>query len=80
MIELLKSDDDRVRLMAADKLIERAWGKPREYNPARDGEDPLCHLKFQASLEAEKLTQRERDAIAELASARLAAIEARQGR
>src|ERR1700674_1933831 len=33
MVELLKSDDDRVRLMAADKVYERAFGKPKEYDP-----------------------------------------------
>jgi hypothetical protein len=76
MIELLKSDDDRVRLMAADKLLERAWGRSQPFDPAKDGEAPLQNL----SLEAEKLTSRELDAIAELAEARLAAIEARQAR
>ena len=30
MVALLEDDDSRVRLMAADKILERAWGKPRE--------------------------------------------------
>lgn len=30
LIELIQSPDDRVALMAADKLLERAWGKPKE--------------------------------------------------
>ena len=30
MVELMDSDDERVALMAAEKLLERAWGKPRE--------------------------------------------------
>src|ERR1700674_4804218 len=33
MVELLNSVDDRVRLMAADKVYERAFGKPKEYDP-----------------------------------------------
>jgi hypothetical protein len=44
MVALMDSEDERVALMAADKVFERAWGKPREYNPenanaARDS----CH-------------------------------------
>jgi hypothetical protein len=78
MVELLKSDDDRVRLMAADKLLERAWGKAREYDPAKDGEEPLRRLQARAALESEKLSPLELDAIANFASARLAAIEARE--
>jgi hypothetical protein len=76
MIALMDSEDERVALMAADKVFERAWGKPREYNPEQETE-PLNYL---ATLRAEALTQREVDAIAELASARLAAIEARLAR
>jgi hypothetical protein len=30
LIALLEDEDSRVRLMAADKILERAWGKPRE--------------------------------------------------
>lgn len=30
LVELVGSPDDRVALMAADKLLERAWGKPKE--------------------------------------------------
>ena len=33
LIELMASPDERVALMAADKVLERAWGKPREYDP-----------------------------------------------
>jgi hypothetical protein len=36
MIELLKSDDDRVRLMAADKIYEHAWCRPKEYDPVSE--------------------------------------------
>jgi hypothetical protein len=79
MVALMDSEDERVALMAADKVFERAWGKAREYNPDQEAE-PLNYLKARARLEAEPLTQRELDAIAELAAARLAAIEARQAR
>jgi hypothetical protein len=72
--------DRRVVMVAANALIERAFGKPREHDPAKDGEEPLHHLKLRAALQAEPLTPRELDAIAELASARLAAIEARVAR
>jgi hypothetical protein len=30
MIELIDSEDERVALMTAEKVLERAWGKPRE--------------------------------------------------
>ena len=33
MIELIQSEDERVALMAADKVFERAWGRPKEYDP-----------------------------------------------
>jgi hypothetical protein len=29
----MQSEDERVALMAADKVFERAWGKPKEYDP-----------------------------------------------
>ena len=77
MIELLKSDDDRVRLMAADKLLERAWGRSQPFDPAK-GEGPLRHLKLQALLEADKLTPAERDALETFAKARINAQVARE--
>ena len=39
MIELLKSEDDRVRLMAAREITERAWGRPRDFNPSVEKDD-----------------------------------------
>jgi hypothetical protein len=30
MVELMNSDDERVALLAADKVLERAWGKAKE--------------------------------------------------
>ena len=78
MIQLLGSDDDRVRLMAADKLLERAWGRSQPFDPAKDGEEPLRHLKLQASLEADKLTPVELDALGAFAKARINAQVARE--
>ncbi len=80
MIELLKSDDDRVRLMAATSSSSAPGAGRSRSNSAKDGEEPLRDLKLQAALEAEKLTERELNAIAELASARLEAIDAREAR
>src|SRR5258708_15516647 len=33
LIELMQSEDERVALMAADKVFERAWGRPKDYDP-----------------------------------------------
>jgi hypothetical protein len=68
--------DRRVVMVAANALIERAFGKPREYDPAQDGAEPLHRL--QARVESEKLTPRELDAVANFTSVRLAAIKARE--
>jgi hypothetical protein len=37
LIELMASPDERVALMAADKILERAWGKPKEQDPDAGG-------------------------------------------
>jgi hypothetical protein len=37
LIELIRSSDERVALMAADKVLERAWGKPKEQHPDAGG-------------------------------------------
>jgi hypothetical protein len=80
LIEIARdgTEDTRNRIVAMSMLLERAWGRSQPFDPAKDGEAPLQNLKLQASLEAEKLTSRELDAIAELAEARLEAIKARQ--
>jgi hypothetical protein len=31
-----ESDDDRIRYMAATWIYERAWGKPKDYDPAAE--------------------------------------------
>jgi hypothetical protein len=46
LIELIRSEDERVAL--ADKVFERAWGKPRNYDPAQ--EQAQKKLPFDPSL------------------------------
>ena len=41
LIELVDSDDERVALLASEKVLERAWGKPKE-QPER--KDPLDEM------------------------------------
>jgi hypothetical protein len=36
LFELLGSDDERVSLMAADKLLTWGWGKPPDYDPNQE--------------------------------------------
>lgn len=41
-IESLKSADEKIRLDAATKILERGWGKPQEYvEVSGDEENPL---------------------------------------
>lgn len=40
LIELIQSPDDRVALMAADKLLERAYGKPKEIQDDKSSAPP----------------------------------------
>ena len=47
-IELIQSEDERVALMAADKVFERAWGRPKEYDP--NAEVPKKAPPFDPSL------------------------------
>src|SRR4029077_12942104 len=48
LIELIQSEDERVALMAADKVFERAWGKPKEFDP--NAEAPKNRPPFDPSL------------------------------
>src|ERR1700730_387356 len=48
LIELMQSEDERVALMAADKVFERVWGRPKDYDP--DKEAPKKALPFDPSL------------------------------
>jgi hypothetical protein len=36
LVELMYSDDDRVALMAAEKVMVWSWGKPPDYDPRED--------------------------------------------
>jgi hypothetical protein len=74
MVALMDSADERVALMAADKIYERAWGKPRDYDPATDDAAPLRHLLSQ--LPSVKLTPRELHTLEAFAEARLEAQQA----
>jgi hypothetical protein len=40
LVELINDPDPRIALMAADKIVDRAWGRPRDYDPKRDAEHP----------------------------------------
>jgi len=41
-----ESDDDRIRYMAATWIYERAWGKPKDYDPA---DEPKPKRRFDPS-------------------------------
>jgi hypothetical protein len=37
LVELMRhSSDERVRVVAAEKLLERGYGRPRDYDPEKD--------------------------------------------
>ena len=40
MVALMDSDDPRVAYMATNTVLERAWGKPREYDPRTEQPEP----------------------------------------
>ena len=42
IIDLMKDPDPRVRGWAADRVLERAWGKPKEEEDSRD--HPFEHM------------------------------------
>lgn len=54
MVDLLKDPDPRVRGFAADKVMERAWGKPRDYDPKSEDPEtqPIDPSKFTAKQRA----------------------------
>jgi hypothetical protein len=80
LIEIARdgTEDTRNRIVAMSMLLERAWGRSQPFDPAKDGEEPLRHLKLQASLEADKLTPAELDALGAFAKARINAQVARE--
>ena len=36
LIELMRSEDERVASVACNAVLERAWGKPKLYDPAAE--------------------------------------------
>jgi hypothetical protein len=57
LIQLIHSEDERVALMAADKVYERAWGKPKEYDPNAEQvqREPTFDPSLYSSAELEQL-------------------------
>lgn len=37
LIALMESPDERIAIIAADKVLERAWGKPKDFEPDKAG-------------------------------------------
>jgi hypothetical protein len=70
----LPEADRRVVTVAANSLLDRAFGRPKAFDPSVDGGQPLS----QAALEAEKLTPAELNALEALAKARINAQVARE--
>ena len=68
LIDLMYSEDERVALMAADKVLERAWGRPKE---------PDQPTSLEQRLLAMTPDERARDAteLVERMQARLAALQ-----
>jgi hypothetical protein len=65
LIELMESADERVALMAADKVLERAWGKPKEQDDASDAARRLSNMTdAQRLAEAIDIIARAREALA----------------
>jgi hypothetical protein len=38
----LEGEDERVRVVAQQQVLQWAWGKPREFDPVRDGQRALA--------------------------------------
>jgi hypothetical protein len=46
LIELMRSEDERVASVACNAVLERAWGKPKLYDPA---DEPKPKRRFDPS-------------------------------
>jgi hypothetical protein len=55
MVELINDPDPRIALMAAERIVDRAWGRPRDYDPKRDAEHPRPSFDPRAYSTAELL-------------------------
>ena len=73
----LPEADRRVIAVATNALLDRAFGKPKPFDPKEDAEEPLRDLRARAVQEMEKLTPRELAALQDFAEARQNAIEER---
>ena len=73
----LPEADRRVVTVAANSLLDRAFGKPKPFDPKEDADEPLRDLRARAVQEMEKLTPHELAALEDFARARQNAIEAR---
>jgi hypothetical protein len=41
LVELISDDDPRIAGWASDKVVERAWGKPKDYDPREEQPETL---------------------------------------
>jgi hypothetical protein len=48
MVELMSSTDERVALLAAEKVLERAWGKPKETHDDAPADPAVAERNEQA--------------------------------
>ena len=55
MVGLMDDPDPRVRGFAADKVMERAWGKARDYDPKNEAPDqpPIDPAQFPPAVRAQ---------------------------
>jgi hypothetical protein len=59
------SEDERVALMAADKVLERAWGRPKEPDQATSLEQRIAAMSTEERIkDARDLAERVRHALA----------------
>ena len=65
LIELMYSPDERVSLMAADKVLERAWGRPKEPDQPTSIEQRIAAMSPEERIkDAQDLAERVRQALA----------------
>jgi hypothetical protein len=75
LIELVESDDERVASVAANSLLDRAWGRARDYDPK------LNDTASRTILDFSKLTREQLKLLVEITRSgafKLAPVEAEQ--
>jgi hypothetical protein len=66
LIALMNSEDERVALMAADKVLERAWGRPKEPERSDSLEQRIARMTpEERARDALELAERVRRRLAE---------------